>query len=79
MKQLQSCKVAFLQLFGVFLGSQKKSKEKNVEELLVPTFDFVCGHFSTVQKNPQSMQAFEFWWLYLHATFEVVSCRLAYM
>ena len=78
MKKLQSCKVAFLQLFG-FFWVPKKIQRKNVEEFLVPTFDFVCGHFSTVQKNPQSMQVFEFWWLYLYATFEVVSCRLTYM
>ena len=71
-------KLHFCNFLG-FFGFPKKSREKNVAEFLVPTFDFVCGHFSTVQKNHQGMQAFEFWWLYLHATFEVVSCRLTYM
>ena len=57
MKKLQSCKVAFLQLFG-FFWVPKKIQRKNVEEFLVPTFDFVCGHFSTVQKKSPEHASF---------------------
>ena len=60
MKKLQSCKVAKLHFcnFLGFFGFPKKSKEKNVEEFLVPTFDFVCGHFSTVQKKSPEHASF---------------------
>ena len=55
MKKLQSCIFA---IFWGFFGFPKKSKEKNVEEFLVPTFDFVCGHFSTVQKKSPEHASF---------------------